>query len=402
MKKPNGSGARKNASWIKSFVDHTNNLESPEIFRRWAAIVTIGAILEQKVWFMTSSPLYPNIYVYLVGPPGVGKTRTIRAAKQYLAEVPEFFIAPTSMTPASLVDSLVSYKRTLIRLPGDPVEYNTMLIAADELSAFMHANDSQMIGLLTAFYDPDMYREERRGREVKTKIKSPQISILCGTTPSNLMTITPEYSWGQGFMSRMMLVYSDERIVTNIFEAQQVPLDQTLVYDLKLINSLFGQFSATSDYQKAVNNWRALKEEPIPTHPRLTHYCTRRLAHLLKLSMVSSADRGHSLLLTVDDFNQSMGWLLEMEALIPEVFKAATPGADSQAMDDIKHFVAALDKGRGVRENVIINFAREKLPLNTIKHVLDIMERSAILEVVGVKKDATRIWKAKTPKVEGE
>src|SRR2546423_776436 len=63
----NGSAARKCTSWIESFVDWTDNLESTELWCRWSAISTIAAVLERKVWCTTSAPLYPNLYVFLVG-----------------------------------------------------------------------------------------------------------------------------------------------------------------------------------------------------------------------------------------------------------------------------------------------------------------------------------------------
>src|SRR5216684_7557410 len=52
----NGSAQRRLASWIDRFVEETEGLESPEIYRRWAAIVGLGAALQQKVWVQTSAP----------------------------------------------------------------------------------------------------------------------------------------------------------------------------------------------------------------------------------------------------------------------------------------------------------------------------------------------------------
>jgi len=155
--KTNGSAARRCHSLIESFVAATSNLESPEIFRKWAAIASIAATLEQKVWLETSSALYPNLYVFLVAHPGVGKTRTVRAVKRYFTELPEPHIAPTSVTASSLVDALVKAKRTLIRIPEGPLEYNSLLIAADELTAFMHKYDDESmdsIGVEMKFASP--------------------------------------------------------------------------------------------------------------------------------------------------------------------------------------------------------------------------------------------------------
>jgi len=383
---------------IESFVDATTNLESPEIFRKWAAIGSIAATLEQKVWLQTSSALYPNLYVFLVAHPGVGKTRTVRAVKRYFTELPEPHIAPTSVTASSLVDALVKAKRTLIRMPEGPLEYNSLLIAADELTAFMHKYDDEMIGVLSAFYDNDQYGQHRRGNEIRISIKSPQVNILSGTTPSNLIKFLPENAWEQGFTSRIILVFSDERTIGDDFAEHDSSLNGDLIHDLKAINSLMGEFKVTEDYRTAVNHWRSLGEPPVPNHPKLIHYATRRRVHLYKLSMVAAVDRSDTLLLTREDFNRAMGWLLEAEVNMPDIFKAGGGGADAKAMDEIYHFILVSDRGRGVPEHKITNFARERVPIHSILRVIDVMERSGMIRAVALDpKTKQRLYQAQVP-----
>lgn len=394
----NGSGRRKLESWIESFVDHASNLESAPIFRKWAAIATIGAALEQKVWLQTSAPLYPNLYIFLVGHPGVGKTRTVMACAKFYRELPEPHLSPTSMSMASLVDALVDAKRTFINLPNPPLEYNSMFIVADELSAFMHKFDDEIIGGLTTFYDVTApYSQRRRGNDLRILIKHPQLSILSGTTPSNLIKFMPENAWDQGFTSRVIMVFSDERIISEDFfahSARDLPVD--MVHDLNLINSLTGQFSATEDYRNAINHWRKLGQEPVPNHPKLLHYNTRRLAHLLKLSMIAAVDRGNQLLLTKEVFNRAMGWLLEAEGVMPEIFKAGGTGADAKAMDEIFHYVLSSDLKRlGVLEHKIVRFAQERVPAHSVMRVMDVMERSGQLRKLGIDTNTGQaLWSA--------
>lgn len=357
-------------------MDSTANLESPEIFRKWAAITTIASTLEQKVYLKTSSNLYPNLYCFLVAHPGVGKTRTVRAVKRYINEIPDNHIAPTSVTAASLVDSLVKAKRTIIRLPEGPLEYNSILIAADELTAFMHKYDDEMIGVLSAFYDNDIYGQHRRGNDIRIQIKSPQVNILSGTTPSNLIKFLPENAWEQGFTSRIILVFSDERTIGDDFANHDTSLNGDLVHDLKSINSIMGEFKVTEEYRTAVNNWRSLGEPTVPNHPKLIHYATRRRVHLYKLSMVAAIDRSDTLLLCKEDFNRAMGWLLEAEQNMPDIFKAGAGGADAKAMDEIYHYVLVSDRGQGVSEHKITKFAAERVPIHSIMRVIEIMERS--------------------------
>ena len=350
--------------------------------------------MEQKVWLRSGGGiLYPNLYVVLVGHPGVGKTRSVRKVKEYLHEIPDFHFAPTSMTPASLIDTLVESKRFIARLPEPPLEYNSMLIAADELGAFVHKYDDEMIAVLSAFYDPDPYGHNRRGKEIKIKIKSPQLNVLCGTTPSNLLKFIPEGAWDQGFCSRLILVFSDERIIGDDFATEHRGLSDDLLHDLKIINSQIGEYGVSEDYRDLVNQWREQGEAPSPNHPKLLHYNTRRRAHLYKLSVVAAIDRSNALLLTADDFHRAKGWLEEAEIFMPDIFKAGGTNADAQAMEEIYHF--ALTYGKVVPETKLVNFARERVPAHSVIRVLEIMMKSGQLEAVSYDKaTGLRMWRA--------
>jgi len=239
-----------------------------------------------------------------------------------------------------MIDAVAKSKRQCVyyspeKKSMDQFEYNTLYITADELSAFMHKYDEEAVGVLSDFYDPQPYGQTRRGNDVNIKIKSPQVNLICGTTPSNLMKYMPETAWEQGFTSRVIMVFSDERQVHDDFESKDTSLNPDLISDLRSIGGLVGQFQVTPEYRDAVNEWRNSGEQPIPTHPKLLHYATRRRVHLYKLSMVSAVDHSDMLLLTKSDFARAMGWLLEAEHTMPDIFKAGAGNADARAMDEI-------------------------------------------------------------------
>jgi len=379
----NGHAKRKLSSWIDAFVKYTDNLESPEIFRRWVAISAIGATLEQKVWIQTSEPFYPNLYTVLVGHPGGGKTRSIMAARKLLKEIPELHIAPTSIKMASLVDCLVAAKRIVINIPHPPLEFNSLILTVDEFGAFMHKFDEELVDGLTTLYDVTVpYSQQRRTSGLKIKIDNPQLSIMAGSTPANLLKFMPEIAWDQGFTSRIILVYSGERSMSeDVFGKEVAEVPKELIHDLKCIHSLIGPFNPSTEYRTAISNWTKLGLPPVPKHPKLTHYCTRRRGHLFKLSMVASVDRGDDLTLTKADFNRAMGWLLDAEAAMPEIFRQGTGSTDAKAMDEIAHFI----ESRGtVKERELINFARERIPVQHVIKVLEIMERSGLIKATSI------------------
>jgi hypothetical protein len=286
------------------------------------------------------------------------------------------------MTFPSLVDALIEAKRTLVRLPAEEIVYNSMYVCADELGAFMHKWDEEMTKGLSAFYDPDPYSHHRRTKELKLTIESPQLNLLCGTTPQDLMDLMPENAWGQGFTSRLIMVFSDERLSGDDFAVQAPIQTDDLAHDLKLIANLYGKFEVTSAYRDRVREWQKLGEPPIPNHPRLLHYNGRRRVNLYKLSMIASVERNSSLTLTLDDFNRAYDWLCEAETYMPDIFKAGATNADGQAMDEIEHFVRISDQGQGVPDHKIVHFARERIPIHSILRVIEIMEKSGQIELI--------------------
>lgn len=335
--------------------------------------------------FTKRGPIWPNVYCILVAYPGVGKTVTIEEAERYYLQTPEPHKAPTSLTGSAMVDAMVKNKR-IVRGKDIDLDYNSMFITADELTAFMHKYDDEVIGIMSQFYGPREYAQWRRGNELRLKIERPQLNVLCGTTPSNLMNLMPENAWEQGFTSRFIMLFSDERKSGDDFEEHNsTAISDDMVHDLRVISSLVGDFKVTDEYRDAVNLWREAGEPPTPTHPKLMHYTTRRRVHLYKLSMVSAVDRGDVLLLTKSDFERALAWLIEAESTMTDIFKAGAGNADAKAIDEIHHYVlTSCIGGRKIPSHKIVNFAKARIPLHSVDRVISIMEKSGLIKQAGL------------------
>lgn len=393
----NGSGARSCTSWIDSFLDYTKDIESCQLFRKWSAISAIGAALEQKVWIKTTAGAvtYPHLYVFLVGDAGKGKSWPISTATGLIRELPEAHIAPTSMSMASLVDELEQSKRTIIVHPDPAIEYHSMYIAVDEMSAFMHEYANELIAGLTAFYDVNPYGRSRVYKGKQIKIARPQLNILTGATPSGLIDFMPDNAWQMGFSSRIILVYANDKPLVDLWNAPANDKPEDLIHDLLIINGLMGQFGWTSEWSSAMQGWKVLTERvkngekipeciPVPSHPKLQAYVERRERHMMKLSMIASVDRGNDLMLTKEDFNKAMGWLLEVEQVMPLIFQSGGGGIDSKAIDEILFFVKEAGD-RGVNQQRIVNFARTKIMYaHNVMNILGLMESSGMIKVAGI------------------
>jgi hypothetical protein len=365
-------------------------LESPELYRRWSAIVAISAVLQQKVWLLTSAPLYPNLYCFLVGPPGVGKSRSIAAVGKYLRDIEGLHIAPTSMTGASLVDALVGAKTRLAYGVGkdDYLDFNSMVVMPDELSALMHEYDRALVATLTTFYDCLPYEQTRRTADIKIKIAHPQLSILAGDTTSHLLKTLPDGAWDQGLMSRTILIFSDDRPMQDDIFTSVESFSEDLRHDLFSIFSLQGQFVVDDTYRKAFNDWRHSGRPPTPTHPRLLHYCSRRDAHVLKLSMVSCVDRGDELKLSKLHFDRALGWLTDAEQHMPYTFQV-TSSVDSRTIDETLHWMG----DRWVSGSQLLTFMCERMAVTSAGRTIELMEASRMIECKVVDRYGTKHYK---------
>jgi hypothetical protein len=277
---------RKLPSWIDGFLKYTEGLGSPEIYRRWTAIFTIAAAVERKLWTSTNrGDLFPNLFVFIVGPAAAGKTLAAAHARRMLLKLEDHHIAPSSISRASMIDALHGAARSLVH-PQDKLEsvksFNSLTIFSTELGVLLPAYENDFMHTLTDIYDNDIYEETRRTKNLEIRMQKPQINLLAATTPSYLNHLIPEGAWDQGFLSRVIMVYHGPVPPQDLFNGfTAIPgLERDLEIDLKTIGELWGKLKFTAEAANLINDWHKSGGDPKPDHPRLANYNSRRTAHL--------------------------------------------------------------------------------------------------------------------------
>jgi len=90
-----------------------------------------------------------------------------------------------------------------------------------------------------------------------------------------------------------------------------------------------------------------------------------------------------------------MNWLIEAETFMPDIFVAGAVSADGKVMDEIRNHVMVRDLGQGVPEHLIVNYARERMPIHSVMRVIDIMQQSKmIVAIAHDPKTGQRLFKA--------
>jgi hypothetical protein len=146
-----------------------------------------------------------------------------------------------------------------------------------------------LLGSLWDYDDPAAPFKQRLKTSKSVSIYQPTISILSGNTHAGFAEAFPPQALGQGFMSRLILVYGESSGKKITFpERPPEALRLKLLDTLKEIkHNVYGDATLTSKAKEMLETiYRSFEGlEDV----RFKHYSTRRFTHLLKLCLISSA-----------------------------------------------------------------------------------------------------------------
>lgn len=308
------------------------------MFRLWTAIHAVGAAAERRIWTSLGiNRLHPNLFIFLVGPPGTGKSQALNPMSVLLRKSQAVNLAPNDITKQGLLDVLGECAKGCL-LDGRPFDYHYMSICISEMSNFMSKYDHDLTGLLTDLFDCPPTNEEKKRSGAGKMIPFPGISFIMGTATENLGNTITTDMWGSGFMARVVMVYAAEDIVPEDMFAvvsQADSLGDQISTGLRRIGELKGEMVWEEEPQSALRTFRVNQKDGAPLHNRLVFYVTRRWLHLGKLCMISALS-DERMTVRMEDFNLAMSWLLEAEIAMPEVFKDMVHHEDGQIYEEMR------------------------------------------------------------------
>lgn len=294
---------------IKLFDDYfayVDKTEPPLVFHRWSLLTTLGAYLGRQ-YFMPFGDftIQPNMYVMLIGDPGTRKSTAIKLSKKIASAAGyDKFSAERTSKEKFLLDlegieddsgKVIDQNKVMQNLFGEDSsggEPSEVFVVADEFNEFVGSGNLEFLSLLGSLWDWDDPMQSFKQRLKTTRsvsIYQPTISILAGNTHAGFAEAFPPQSLGQGFLSRLILVFgesSGKKIAFPQRPSEQVK--QQLVDTFALIKErVIGEATLTKQahgmLETIYHSWVGLEDA------RFKHYSTRRQTHLLKLCMLTAA-----------------------------------------------------------------------------------------------------------------
>lgn len=325
-------------SLIEDFVADTRMTESPELFRRWAAISTISGLAQRRIWCnVGKGQLFPNQYVLLVSPPGIGKSVVLKLVDELWGLNKNIYIGDETTTIPGLLDFMQDCASPVL-MAGVPVNTHPLSVAPREYGTYMKAYDLAVLNVLNDFWDcPTKFSEMTRGGG-KNNLEYPVLNLVSGTQPSFLNNVLPEEAWSLGFCSRLLLVYDWQAETLRTRDRLNLPSFPLEKYK-DAVNALCkweGELKFTDEAIDFFDEWIIDQhQEPIPKHPRLASYVARRPVHWLKVAMCVALAQGQTFI-DKPSLEAAKRYLLEMEANMPEIFRDMSKESDKDIIDEIK------------------------------------------------------------------
>lgn len=300
------------ASLFDTYFSYVKDTEPPLIYHRWSLIASVGAFLGRR-YYLPFGPwrVFPNLYTMLIGNPGTRKNTAINLAKATLRDagygtfsanktrLEKFLLDLEGANPdeEKMKEKNAVMKNIFGSEGEDDVtgqEPREMFIVAPEFNTFMPRGDLDFLSDLGELWDWDdekAFWKFRLKNSKQVHIYQPTISILSGNTHAGFQEMFPPQSIGQGFLSRLILIYSEPSGKKITFPPQPSPilLQQILKTFVEIKAKVSGAATMHPQAKSALDviyrSWHDLEDQ------RFKHYSTRRFTHLLKLVLICAATR---------------------------------------------------------------------------------------------------------------
>lgn len=295
--------------FFKAYFSYLDETEVPILFNRWSAIASIGALLERNYCLQFGNTVInPNMYVMLMGSPGTRKSTAIKSIKALLIRAGYTTYAADRTSKEKFLLDLAGIEfdekgnAISTKDPEDILSQNIfgessakepspIFITADEFNDFLGNGNIEFISMLGNLWDYNGSYTNRIKHGKSVSITDPTISILGGNTPTSFSMAFPPETFGQGFFSRLILVYGEPNGRKITFPKTREDADTSLL--VSILEDVKARVTGKAVYTKEAEmlldkiyqSWKGL------TDVRFDSYSTRRFIHLLKLCLITSAAR---------------------------------------------------------------------------------------------------------------
>jgi energy-coupling factor transporter ATP-binding protein EcfA2 len=347
--------------------------EAPDNYVVWSAISVISAVLKKKVWVKRGTyKVYPNQYIVLVGPPGVGKGTAIHPAhafiKEYKPELSNYL--SDRITAPKIIEKLANGFQTQSVVAGNIIvsKESTAVLQAMELSTFLGASD-WMTSFLCDTWDRNEFEYDTKNKG-SSHIKDMCVSLIGACVPDFIRKINGKQSNASeaingGFTARTMFVFANEKskklawpvsledikCVASNRNKTGLETIAELRHDLECIAQVKGEFVIEPDAVSLFQHWYMGKKTEDHDSDVVRSFKAREDVHVFKVAMCLAAASGDDLKITRWCMETAMTLVKGVLDTLDVTFRGVGESTLSEATAKIQTYIER--KGLATRRELI-------------------------------------------------
>lgn len=225
--------------WISDCVYNMRGTQVPTLYTIWSCLWALSSAAKRDCWLdWHEDRLFPNLYVILVGPPGIpkktfmiqravayldGSIRHLKATDPVTGAEKDMHIVRDKVTPEGILAAMAEQQVNTITQSDGTLARDTqgsiiqtkmkgeVALVVPEMTVTINSREyaKYVITHLLDLYDPRgaegfHFRTASKGLTV---VPYTYVTFLMGTTPVEFRDTVPTTGKGSGFLSRTILVY---------------------------------------------------------------------------------------------------------------------------------------------------------------------------------------------------
>lgn len=288
----------------------------------------------------------------LMGSAGTRKSTSIKLIKHILLDAGFSAVSAERTSKEKFLSDLAGdnhdnddniLERNLFGGEGGEVGVHPMAIMADEANDFFGSGNLEFLSILGSLWDWQGVPYKNRIKTGKSvSISDPTINIFAGNTPTGFASAFPPEILGQGFFSRLLLVYSEPNGKRIAFPKS--PSRGELANVIRALQQVRSNFVGEFDYTpEARSLLKTIYDKSVRlSDMRFEAYFNRRFTHLLKLSMICTASNYRSIICEPSVIEANT-YLTYAESLMPKALGEFGKSRNSDVTHKVLSFIESND-----------------------------------------------------------
>lgn len=278
-------------NWVEDLLTDCEIVETPRSWIWWSAIAAISASAANNYFLkvLNGAVIYkPNLYIVLLGPPGLGKAFGINLAEGLVKRANVTRVIAGRSSIQAIVQDL---SRATTREGKEPLLDSRGFIVSGELSTAL-IQDPMALTIITDLYDCRKEWVNLLKGDGKEKLKDNYITFLAGSSEAHFRDTIPTVNIEGGLISRTLIIqeesrYKDADLLTDD-EGDSILLDEIFkkfTPHLEAIGKFSGRLTPSAEAKVAYNSWRKKWREEQKSKEDKTGFLNRLPDHVLKVAM---------------------------------------------------------------------------------------------------------------------